>query len=302
MVRIVLSALAISAAVLAAAKARRGASASVALAGGVLGAAFAVAASLPVTAIPLACLLLHWEAMVVSKTLSLARGRPGSMAFGRGVAFLLFYPGVDPDRAYVPDPSVDRGRGVLRFAAGLAEMLCAFALSTAAERAGILAAGAFPAAWVRVIALLLLLDGFGRTMSGVCRAMGTGADDAFDRPWLSRDLAELWGVRWNKFVGRALFHDVYRPWARRLGPLAASMCAFLASGLLHEVLYVLPAGGVPGRYLAFFGIQGAGVIASSRMPSPVARCVFCWVLVLATVPIFFGGAYPVACPLEKLLA
>lgn len=180
-------------------------------------------------------------------------------------------------------------------------MFCGFEIATVAGRLGILDAGPYPASWTRAVALLLVLDGFGRTFAGFARALGTASDDAFDRPWLAKDLADFWGARWNQFIGRSLFHVVYKPWARRLGPLAASFAAFVASGVLHEVLYVLPAGGPVGWYLLFFGLQGLGVVASARIANARVRRVLCWAILLGTTPIFFVGAFATAFPMERLL-
>lgn len=299
--RIALAALACAAAVLAAWKARRGASPALAAAGGVYALVLWAAAVFRTTTPWVACVLLHFEAMVVAKTLAIGRAPRGSVTFGRGLAFLAISPTLDARRAFVPDPTVSRPRGVAHLGAGVVEMLCGFEIAAIAARLGILDGSPYPASWVRAVCLLLLLDGFGRTFAGLARALGTASDDAFDRPWLAKDLAEFWGARWNQFIGRTLFHVVYKPWTRALGPLVASLLAFVASGILHEVLYVLPAGGQAGWYVLFFVLQGLGVIASSRMPSPAMRRAFCWILLLGTTPIFFGGAYPTAVPMENLL-
>lgn len=292
--------IALLAALAAAWKARRGANPALAVVGGLYAAALAMGAWF-VRSPWLACVLLHFAAMVVSKTLALVRAPRGSVSFGRGCLFLTLSPTLDVRRAFVPDPSVRRVPGVGHMAAGLLEMFCGFQGSTIAARLGLLAASTYPASWIRAVALLLVLDGFGRTFAGLCRALGTASDDAFDRPWLASDLADFWGRRWNQFVGRALFFEVYRPWTRRLGPLAASMATFLASGLLHEVLYVLPTDGAFGHYLLFFGMQGAGVVASARIASPRLRWALMWAVLLATTPVFFGEPYASAFPLERLL-
>lgn len=281
-------------------KALRGASPALAVAGGLYAAALAILAWFARTPW-IACVLLHFEAMVLSKTLALVRAPRGSVSFGRGCLFLTLSPTLDVRRAFVSDPSVNRVAGLGHMATGLLQMFCGFQGSTIAARLGLLAAGTYPASWVRAVALLLVLDGFGRTFAGLCRALGTASDDAFDRPWLASDLADFWGRRWNQFVGRALFFEVYRPWSRRLGALAASMATFLASGVLHEVLYVLPTGGPFGHYLVFFGLQGAGVVASAKLSSARLRWALMWSVLIATTPVFFGEPYPSAFPLEGLL-
>jgi hypothetical protein len=170
----------------------------------------------------------------------------------------------------------------------------------AGERLGALTAGPWSAAWVRALALGLLLDGFMRSSTGFIRASGRRASPMFDRPWLARDLTEFWGGRWNQFVGRTLFHEVYRPWARRVGPWVASLFAFTASGAFHEVIWVLPTGVDTGRYMAFFGLQWCGTAVSSRLPPGGLRRAWLWAVLAATTPLFCGEAVAIGMPLERL--
>src|SRR6185503_3758525 len=82
----------------------------------------------------------------------------------------------------------------------------------------------------------------------------------------SRSLAEFWGRRWNTgFSGpaRSLLHA---PLAKGIGPVAATACVFLLSGLVHESVISLPAGGGYGLPTAYFLLQGAGLqIERSRV-------------------------------------
>ncbi|KAI8464982.1 MAG: hypothetical protein J3K34DRAFT_489188 [Monoraphidium minutum] len=100
--------------------------------------------------------------------------------------------------------------------------------------------------------------------------------EAFDAPLASASLSELWGARWHQFLrfhfqeglGRGLIGAVTAllpRGARRPGAAAAASTAvaFLLSGLLHEYLTWAAWGDAGGRYLAFFGIHGAAVLAEA---------------------------------------
>ena len=84
------------------------------------------------------------------------------------------------------------------------------------------------------------------------------------RPLVSCSLSELWGKRWNLGF-RALSHTwVFQPLQKRFGPLAGTMGAFLASGLLHDLVISVPARAGYGLPTAYFLIQGLGVLAEPQ--------------------------------------
>ncbi len=123
----------------------------------------------------------------------------------------------------------------------------------------------FPS-WARAASFVPLMDGTFRAANGACRLLGLRSERVFDEPWLATDLADYWGRRWNRFVGRTLTLEVFAPVKRRWGRVAGVLAAFLASGVLHELLFRAPLGRAEdGRFVAFFLVQAVAILAFARI-------------------------------------
>ncbi|KAG2333167.1 hypothetical protein Bca52824_004347 [Brassica carinata] len=80
----------------------------------------------------------------------------------------------------------------------------------------------------------------------VTLTLGLDLQPQFNEPYLATSLQDFWGRRWNLMVSDILRSSVYTPvrkicqhfvnteWAMIIGVLAT----FIASGVLHELLYV----------------------------------------------------------------
>jgi hypothetical protein len=247
----------------------------------------------------------------LGKTLALSRRPRAVPRAGRGTAYLVLWPWLDPARAFVRDPAADRRAGAAACGLGLVETAAALAIAGAARATGLLDESPWVAAWLRAASFVGLIDGAFRAASGGARMLGLFAQENFRDPWLATDLADFWGRRWNRFVAVTLQREVYDPARRRFGRGAGVVAAFGASGLLHEALFRMPVpGAASGRWLAFFGVQAAAVLLlAAVLPGPgrtlqgrVARRVAMWVVLLASAPLFFGGTYPAVLPIEGVLA
>ena len=80
------------------------------------------------------------------------------------------------------------------------------------------------------------------------------------RPLVSCSLSELWGKRWNLGFRALSYAWVFQPLQRRFGTMAATIGAFFASGLIHDVVISVPARAGYGLPTAYFFVQGLGVI------------------------------------------
>lgn len=131
---------------------------------------------------------------------------------------------------------------------------------------------------------------------------------AFDRPWATRSLRELWGRRWQQFLWfyyeglgpkavDGLLSVLPASWsvpAAVHGGLVAA-AAFGLSALSHEYVTWASYGTLPGCYLAFFGLQWLAVlletaaVAGRRQQQHYrlwTRC-WAWFVCVLTAPLFF---------------
>lgn len=116
--------------------------------------------------------------------------------------------------------------------------------------------------WTGMLGMIFLLHfGLFHLIALFWQSRGVNAKKLFFTPLSATSLQEFWGKRWNDAF-RQLSHDfIYRPIRNRLGKTVALLAAFLASGLIHDLVISLPARGGYGLPTAYFLIQGIGVVA-----------------------------------------
>ena len=74
-------------------------------------------------------------------------------------------------------------------------------------------------------------------------------------------LGEFWGRRWNTAFRDLTHRFLFRPLNSRLGPRGAILAGFVFSGLVHDVVISVPAGGGYGGPTLFFGAQAFAMFA-----------------------------------------
>lgn len=137
-------------------------------------------------------------------------------------------------------------------------------------------------------ALLEAVDAGFRT---VFTGLGLRARPLQDRPYLSVTLAELWGRRWNREVGRWIHRTCFRPLVRRGWPALGVLAGFAWSATFHGAAAWAAAGPTAGALMAsFFLAHGALLLAErglgvARWPRWAGHT---WVIVVfvVTVPLF----------------
>ena len=93
------------------------------------------------------------------------------------------------------------------------------------------------------------------------RRVGVDVDLIMNAPWRSKSLSEFWGRRWNGAFNSLVLDLFFRRFARSIGPVRATLTAFLIFGLLHELVISLPACAGYGLPTAYFLFQGWGAVA-----------------------------------------
>ncbi|MDF3128690.1 MBOAT family protein [Kiritimatiellaeota bacterium B1221] len=116
------------------------------------------------------------------------------------------------------------------------------------------------AGWIGMSGLIFLLHfGLFHLLALHWQGKGFGAQPIMNRPHQATRLSEFWGRRWNRAFQCLTKRYVFRPLTPKIGAGAAMGLTFLLSGLIHEWVITVPAGGGFGGPTLYFLLQGAGV-------------------------------------------
>jgi alginate O-acetyltransferase complex protein AlgI len=117
-----------------------------------------------------------------------------------------------------------------------------------------------PRAMIGMLGVILLLHfGLFRLLALGWQARHVPVRPLMDNPMRATSLTEFWGRRWNSGFHDLMHRYIFRPAAKRFGVRTAMLLVFLASGLIHELVITVPAGGGYGLPTLYFLMQGLGV-------------------------------------------
>jgi len=206
-------------------------------------------------------------------------------------AYLLGWPGMDADSFFRVTADVAHPRpaewlwAALKTTTGVA--LIWFVARTIPGRLMLIRG------WIGMLGLILLLHfGIFHLLALLWRSCGVHADEIMRSPLKSQSLSEFWGRRWNLGF-RQLSHElIFRPLVGRMGPRLAGFLVFVFSGLLHDLVISVPAGGGYGLPTLYFTIQGLGTAvehSSAGKKLRVRRGLRGWLFMAAVtaLPVFW---------------
>lgn len=186
--------------------------------------------------------------------------RIGPCSGGRSLAYLFLWPGMDA-AAFLgnrPRPSAPSAGEVI---AATGSVALGAALFWGAPRL-VRSADPLIVGWVGLLGLIFLLHfGAFHLASVFWRWRGIEATPLMRAPIAARSLGEFWGTRWNTAFHILARDYIVAPLRLRLGIPLATMAAFAASGLVHEVVISLPVRAGFGLPMGYFLLQGLGVLA-----------------------------------------
>lgn len=179
------------------------------------------------------------------------------LAPAASVGYLCAWPGLDPA------PFLVRNGGASFLAvdwlSGLACMLLGIWLAGPA-RAGLESEQAVLSGALGMAAIVLVLHfGLFRLLALLWRSAGYDVRPIMDAPLMATSLVDFWSRRWNLAFRDLARQLVLRPLAPRVGAAGAMWCVFLFSGVVHDLVITVPAGGGYGGPTLYFLVQAGGV-------------------------------------------
>jgi Membrane bound O-acyl transferase family len=177
----------------------------------------------------------------------------------RRAGYLILWPGMDATAFLRPSSSVEVPKWS-EWLAALGKLALGGALIVAAIR--IVDGHPQAAAWTAVVGIVLVLHfGIFHMLSLCWRQNGVNASPIMRAPIMASSLSDFWGRRWNAAFRDLAHAYVFRPLVGCMGVAAATMAAFLVSGLVHDLVISLPARGGYGLPTLYFALQGLGLLA-----------------------------------------
>jgi len=182
---------------------------------------------------------------------------PNRPASRRSIPYLLLWPGMNADEFMDVSARVKRPPLKAWLTAVARTALGAVLIWLLARHApNPLAAG-----WIGMFGLITFLHfGTFRLVALAWQSVGVDAQPIMREPARATSLAEFWSVRWNVAFHALARRWIFRPAARRLGVVGATVAVFLASGFLHDIVISLPARAGFGLPTAYFFLQSLGVL------------------------------------------
>lgn len=243
------------------------------------------------------CKLLAWQASRVAAP------------WTRSVAFLVAWPGMNASEFLAPHDTAREVKSWRPLAsAGGCLVLGATLFWCVARR--LPEAWSAAQAWLGMIGLVLMMHfGVLGLIAVAWHRAGVHAKPLMIAPLLSTSVADFWARRWNTAFRDLSTLLLLRPLARRWGTGAATWAVFLFSGVVHDLVISVPAGGGYGLPTVYFLLQGLAIqferstfFARLKLDAPGARRCFAWTVVLGPAGMLFHEPFRAAVILPMMKA
>lgn len=184
--------------------------------------------------------------------------RAGAPANGtRSFLFLALWPGMDARRFLDAGARPEKPAPGAWISGAANAALGALLLWGVARAAG----NGLLAGWIGMIGMIFLMHfGAFKLLALFWRQNGICAQPLMRMPVAAESVDDFWGKRWNTAFRDLSFGLMFGGFRRHSGTRAAALLTFVASGLIHDLIISVPAGGGYGLPTAYFTLQGAGML------------------------------------------
>jgi hypothetical protein len=190
---------------------------------------------------------------------------PFALTGSRLAGYFFLWPGMRP-QPFMPGPPRFASLRQNLAARGMANLLVGLLLLGLAL---LVKAPWWLPAWLAMAGFSFVVHfGVFDLLAAAWRRAGVPVEKLFVCPVAARSLADFWGNRWNRAFSAFARDLLFVPAARHVGAAGATLIVFGFSGVIHELVISLPAGGGYGGPLLYFLIQGLLLLAEN---SPVLR-------------------------------
>ena len=233
---------------------------------------------LPLIALPSAVLVvgIEWPAWALMwalafalyagfKWLSLADfvGRQPIPSWPRLLSYLTLWPGMDADAFFDFQAEVHRPTGGLWLFA-IAKISLGFVILLGATP---IAFAMHPLAggWTAMIGIAFILHfGVIHLLALVWRCAGVNVTPIMRAPILADSVSDFWSRRWNLAFRDLVHRFIFRPITKRINARVGTFSVFVVSGLIHDFVISLTAGGSYGLPTLYFLIQGTAMLVERK--------------------------------------
>jgi alginate O-acetyltransferase complex protein AlgI len=201
------------------------------------------------------------------------------------VGYLLAWPGMDAEGFFGKRAARPVSREWLFATAkcALGVMLVWVGLRWLAE----IGVHSYVVGWLGMMSIVVVLHfGLFHLLSCAWRMVGVAAEPIMNWPAAATSLGEFWGRRWNRAFRDLTYRFLFRPLKCRFGPSGALFAGFVVSGIAHDAVISLPAGGGYGLPTAYFVIQAVAMFVERSAAGKVAglgRGVLGWLFCIFVV-------------------
>ena len=200
-------------------------------------------------------------------------------------AYLLAWPGMNP-KEFLQDPKIPAT--VPEFLFACAKTVFGFILTYWLAP---LFVAPLISGWIGMTGIVFILHfGIFHLLSLFWRIVGFNAIPIMNFPLIACSLSDFWGRRWNLAFRDLVFGILFRPVAKLLGIITATLVVFIFSGIVHDVVMSIPVGSGFGGPTIYFIIQGCGLLLERKYSLCSGR-VFCFVCVLLPIPLLFHPGF-----------